>query len=167
VNCTQNNATTVSFGGLTLSYAAGSGTNIVPTSFINLGSINASGAGAFDLSGLLLGININQTVPGGSGGLPSGSLFGTITGNSSGATISWAAAGTVINGYLYTVTNSPLAIVPPASCIPNTEVCGVTTIQGQVAAVPEPATWAMMLLGFGAIGFASRRRRSQRLLQIA
>jgi len=27
------------------------------------------------------------------------------------------------------------------------------------AAVPEPATWAMMLLGFGAIGAAMRRRR--------
>jgi hypothetical protein len=26
--------------------------------------------------------------------------------------------------------------------------------------VPEPATWAMMLLGFGAIGFAMRRRKS-------
>lgn len=26
------------------------------------------------------------------------------------------------------------------------------------AAVPEPATWAMMLLGFGAIGFAMRRK---------
>ena len=25
--------------------------------------------------------------------------------------------------------------------------------------VPEPATWAMMLLGFGAIGFAMRRRK--------
>ena len=28
-----------------------------------------------------------------------------------------------------------------------------------VAAVPEPATWAMMLLGFGGIGVAMRRRR--------
>jgi PEP-CTERM motif len=27
-------------------------------------------------------------------------------------------------------------------------------------AVPEPSTWAMMLLGFGAIGFALRRRKS-------
>lgn len=33
------------------------------------------------------------------------------------------------------------------------------------AAVPEPGTWAMMLLGFGAIGYAMRRRRySQRVL---
>ena len=34
------------------------------------------------------------------------------------------------------------------------------TSAGVVAAVPEPATWAMMLIGFGAIGFAMRRRRS-------
>ena len=37
-----------------------------------------------------------------------------------------------------------------------------------VAAVPEPATWGLMLLGFGAIGFSMRRkRRSVRLAQIA
>jgi hypothetical protein len=29
-----------------------------------------------------------------------------------------------------------------------------------VRGVPEPATWAMMLLGFGAMGFALRRRRA-------
>ena len=35
-------------------------------------------------------------------------------------------------------------------------------------AVPEPATWAMMLLGFGAIGFAARRsRKKAALAQIA
>jgi len=34
--------------------------------------------------------------------------------------------------------------------------------------VPEPATWAMMLLGFGGIGMAMRRRKANgRLLQIA
>ena len=31
------------------------------------------------------------------------------------------------------------------------------------AAVPEPTTWAMMLLGFGGIGFAMRRRNSAKL----
>lgn len=37
-------------------------------------------------------------------------------------------------------------------------------------AVPEPATWAMMLLGFGAIGIAVRRSRKQKpgsILQLA
>jgi hypothetical protein len=34
-------------------------------------------------------------------------------------------------------------------------------------AVPEPSTWAMMLLGFVGIGFAMRRRRSPELAQIA
>lgn len=29
-----------------------------------------------------------------------------------------------------------------------------------IAAVPEPATWAMMIIGFGTIGFAARRRRT-------
>ena len=37
-----------------------------------------------------------------------------------------------------------------------------------VGSVPEPATWAMMLVGFGGIGMAMRRqRRSRRLAQVA
>ena len=34
-------------------------------------------------------------------------------------------------------------------------------------AVPEPTTWAMMLMGFGAAGYSIRRRRSVRVLQQA
>ena len=34
-------------------------------------------------------------------------------------------------------------------------------------AVPEPATWAMMLLGFGAAGYSVRRRRKPVLRQLA
>jgi hypothetical protein len=33
--------------------------------------------------------------------------------------------------------------------------------------VPEPATWALMLLGFGGIGMAMRRRRRPALVQVA
>ena len=36
-----------------------------------------------------------------------------------------------------------------------------------VAAVPEPSTWAMMLVGFGAIGFAARRRRAKVAIRAA
>ena len=33
--------------------------------------------------------------------------------------------------------------------------------------VPEPATWAMMLMGFGAVGYAMRRRRKSLIAQVA
>ena len=31
------------------------------------------------------------------------------------------------------------------------------------SAVPEPATWAMLIIGFGAVGFAARRRQGDRV----
>lgn len=45
------------------------------------------------------------------------------------------------------------------------EIDNIALVSG---GVPEPTTWAMMLLGFGAIGFAMRRRKSTReLTQLA
>lgn len=38
-------------------------------------------------------------------------------------------------------------------------ITGITV----AAAVPEPGTWAMMLIGFGAIGYSLRKRRAHRL----
>ena len=36
-----------------------------------------------------------------------------------------------------------------------------TSAQAFAASVPEPGTWAMMLGGFGAVGFAMRRRKKE------
>lgn len=44
---------------------------------------------------------------------------------------------------------------------------GNLTFSPARTSVPEPATWAMMLLGFGAIGFQMRRRKSTALRQFA
>jgi hypothetical protein len=41
------------------------------------------------------------------------------------------------------------------------------SINEAVGAVPEPATWAMMLLGFGGIGWTMRRRGKPALAQLA
>lgn len=52
-----------------------------------------------------------------------------------------------------------------------TTAAGSTTYNFEAApiagAVPEPATWAMMLVGFGGIGFAMRRRKSKVTTNVA
>jgi PEP-CTERM motif len=35
------------------------------------------------------------------------------------------------------------------------------TQQGSINSVPEPSTWAMMILGFAGVGFMAYRRRNQ------
>lgn len=43
----------------------------------------------------------------------------------------------------------------------NAAFTGTISLAPTVAAVPEPGTWALMLLGFGAVGYSMRRRRRQ------
>ncbi len=40
-------------------------------------------------------------------------------------------------------------------------------VEGTVAAVPEPSTWAMMILGFAGVGFMAYRRKSKPALMAA
>jgi hypothetical protein len=70
---------------------------------------------------------------------------------------------------LYTLTNLGLTAGNFTLTVEGTRGDS-STIGGHVdaTAVPEPATWALMLLGFGAIGFAARRtRKKAALAQIA
>jgi hypothetical protein len=64
------------------------------------------------------------------------------------------SAGQNYYGFLYStdalVNSYGFESQADAGIIPTTAV---------PAAVPEPATWAMMILGFGAIGYAMRGRR--------
>lgn len=46
-----------------------------------------------------------------------------------------------------------------SSAIGNAQIDNLTIGSAATGAVPEPATWAMMLLGMGAVGFAMRRRK--------
>ena len=65
----------------------------------------------------------------------------------------WPRAGSTVTG------NSQIT-----DFAPNNALLGVN---GILPAVPEPASWAMMLLGFGAIGIAIRYRRERRRTRIA
>jgi hypothetical protein len=49
---------------------------------------------------------------------------------------------------------------------PSGAYAGTLNIQA-VQGVPEPATWALMLLGFGGVGMVLRRRRRPALAQLA
>lgn len=44
---------------------------------------------------------------------------------------------------------------------------GSVGIQVDVGAVPEPSTWAMMILGFAGVGFMAYRRKSKMALSAA
>jgi hypothetical protein len=66
----------------------------------------------------------------------------------------WTRASTLIGMGQYTLT-----IMGNTS--DSGALAGTVTIRD---AVPEPATWAMMMLGFGAVGFALRRKRKLALI---
>jgi PEP-CTERM motif-containing protein len=113
----------------------------------NWGSVNVSGgAAAASYAGTQFGIvnvgsGLEVDVP---VGYTSGS---TILGTSTFLSQSFASLELVPGQYVYTGPNDEIIVnIGPIS-----------------SAVPEPSTWAMMLLGIGAVGLALRRRtRAQR-----
>ena len=85
-------------------------------------------------------------------------------GQTSGAEQDWFFTAPIVlgNGTWNFFTGTNCCIDTMSSAIAF-QVTGITSVDpgtiGQVGAVPEPGTWAMMLLGFGATGAAMRRRR--------
>lgn len=78
--------------------------------------------------------------------LPKNYIFGrTLTGSAIFANVSLAALGLNVGQYVYTG--------------PSNDTITVNIQGGSIAAVPEPASWALMILGFGTVGMALRRRR--------
>lgn len=63
----------------------------------------------------------------------------------------------------------------PVACTGTTGYCTETTARAETFSVfvngaspaPEPATWAMMLVGFGAVGWAMRRKANQPQLRLS
>ena len=51
------------------------------------------------------------------------------------------------------------SVTDTVNSLKSTGCASATSLGPAESAVPEPATWAMMLLGFGGIGFSMRRRK--------
>lgn len=64
----------------------------------------------------------------------------------------------------YGVNNALLTTDPAAGAFPSTEE---TLGSGTIAAVPEPSTWAMMILGFLGLGVVAFRRKAGLALRAA
>ena len=80
-------------------------------------------------------------------------------GNATGSTTLAAANGYLtLNGFANPIIGLRLESSQNSFEIDNLRV---------INAVPEPGTWAMMLLGFGAVGYAMRRRKPRAVLQMA
>lgn len=135
-----------------------------PATFTYSTSFNAANVGAGDLIGfnwaadnavtsiLLNGVAIYTASP-----LPANST--TTPANEFGAWKAGSGAG-LLNG-ANSLSFSVLNQTPNGNtAAANPTGFRLNYISSNVAAVPEPATWAMMIAGFGMIGAATRRRRS-------
>ena len=92
-------------------------------------------------------------------------------------TFSQALTGPVILGVHFGAANSGAPertqfyalnlAAPTTQLFLNTQGFSVGVIIPAIGSVPEPGTWAMMLLGFAGIGFALRRRQRDRRTEFA
>ena len=81
-------------------------------------------------------------------------LNGAALGSYNIASTAWQSFTT--NSFVATATTASLSFTGSPTTTGDNDV-GLDNVT--VAAVPEPAAWAMMILGMGAIGFAMRRRK--------
>jgi hypothetical protein len=127
---------------------------------VGFGSLNlGNGTTTYDTTFTL---DISFTVPSGSGSNDfDASVTGNVHGNDGSVTINFDNAPETFNynGGSFTVSVNDLTIS-----------LGDPNIQGTIAltaGVPEPSTWAMMMLGFAGVGFMAYRRKSKPAFRFA
>jgi hypothetical protein len=110
---------------------------------MTIGGTNSGGSGS--VIGQSFGGNSNTQ-------LDTSHLLGTF-GPFTGASYSGATSGTIVP------TANPFSLTLEAAITRTT--AGTTTGDLNISAVPEPSTWAMMILGFIGVGFMAYRRKDK------
>ena len=77
-------------------------------------------------------------------------------------TVLRSGAGVTDAGHTFNVSITPEAQQDFANLLPNLSLASGRNLNIPTDAIPEPSTWAMMILGFGAAGAMLRRRTGQR-----
>lgn len=80
-----------------------------------------------------------------------------LTGLNFGTPITGVSFSTLLTGVTSSFTSNSVTFSFADQRLPAATYINATF---QTAAVPEPATWALMILGMGAVGFAMRRRNN-------
>lgn len=139
----------------------------------NIGNSGLSGSGIDNfffqigpLGGDLIGLGSGSIITSFSLTGPTSLIFNSVTFNN-GMNLFVVPISAIGAGSLAAISNVPIfsgnvnTLSVNYSATGNASYGGNLTFVPNVPGVPEPMTWALMLLGFGAVGFALRRRRDQ------
>ena len=165
---------TATLTGTGLSFASGTFNQNDSNGFLSIGSGNppvdtlglftltpTAGTTTFNSPFTLM---VNFTSPGTLSGTYFANVFGSVTdSNAGGIQVDFdnTAHSFGSGAGAFTLTVNDVAVSNDGVATPITGFIRTAT------AVPEPATWAMMLMGFAGVGFAMRRRRRPILAQLA
>ncbi|MDR3468717.1 MAG: PEPxxWA-CTERM sorting domain-containing protein [Xanthobacteraceae bacterium] len=146
---TYSSPPTVSFGDGTVLGLSGSFTYDLTTNAISGTALSATGpaGGTYNLTGYNFG-TLDYVLASNTG-----DIIGIEVGPLDGST---SPLGITVENLYITATNSSYHEIGPAG-----------DVVLEVAAVPEPSTWAMMILGFVGVGFMAYRRKSKPALMAA
>jgi hypothetical protein len=134
--------------------------NNVPAGTVDLGTFTLAN-GSTDFNGDLFSLQVTFTSPLNGANTFSATLSGTTTGNHGGpVVVDFNNTPLSFEGFTLAVNDISLT----AGVGTPQEITGTITA---VAAVPEPSTWAMMILGLAGLGFMGYRRKDKLALNAA
>lgn len=172
-SCTPAPTASLITGGSNLTFTSGSfnvtdsggiapiGSGIPPTD--TLGFFSLTGAAGTTAIASPFTLLVNFSSPAGVAG--NGTYLAAVSGSVTGSTAGGVDIAFDKTPHLFTSAAGPFTLAVRDLSVTNGGLN--TPITGTIRAVPEPATWGMMLLGFAGIGFAMRRRRQPVLAQLA
>ena len=127
---------------------------------MTLGSFSL-GNGTNDYTGNVFNLNVSFSLPTSGAQTDVASLTGVVSGNSitsSSFFIDFNNTPITFQGFTLTVND----VTIPAARGTTVQITGTIT-----PAVPEPSTWAMMILGFMGVGFMAYRRKNTQSFRLA
>jgi|SRR3984893_9371535 hypothetical protein len=136
----------------------------LPDTTVNLGSFTLTGS-ANGLTGDSFDLKVSFTLPSNSPLTFDATLVGNVVSGPDNAVLTFTSPDllTFDSGTFSLSINSPLTITQSNG---GEQQSTSYALLGTISAVPEPSTWAMMILGFAGVGFMAYRRKNTPTLRL-